>query len=107
MELHVVFISIPMSGLDMKTVLINLENARAEYRRRHEHYDKQLLFVDNYACPNPPPDSEYDGVWYLGNALQIMSRCNEVFFFGEWREARGCMIEHEVCEKYGIPYTEV
>jgi hypothetical protein len=104
-----VFISLPMSGLDMITICENIASAREEYLNRNSSDTQNVIFVDNCACRRPPeylPKEKY-GVWYLGHAIVKLSWCDEVFFYGNWKEARGCLIEHEVCERYDIPFTEV
>ena len=32
-----------------------------------------------------------------------MTNADCAYFMKGWNEARGCIIEHEVCERYGIP----
>lgn len=107
---RIVFISLPMSGLDDKDIWENIENARAEYVRRFPKVKDSVAFVDNFGN-HPDPiwlvTQGFEGVWHLGYALITLSKCNEAFFYGNWKEARGCLIEHEVCEKYGIPIVEV
>lgn len=40
--------------------------------------------------------------YYLGISIQAMSRCTTVYFVKGWEDARGCKIEHEVAEAYGL-----
>ena len=51
-------------------------------------------------------DAEHDhlhlGVWYLHKSIEAMSDVNAVVFLGDWRMYRGCVIEHTICQKYGI-----
>ena len=104
-----IFISLPMSGLSDDVVFDNLVSAKEEYLDRNRLHLDDVTFVDNLTAPRPfsiIPMSNC-GVWYLGHAIIKLSQCDEAFFFGNWKEARGCQIEHEVCEKYGIPFTEV
>jgi hypothetical protein len=103
-------ISLPMSGLDVDTIFDNLVSAKEEYLDRNRVELKDVAFVDNlFMTPRPTaslPEAMH-GVWYLSHSLRKLSACDEAFFYGNWKEARGCQIEHEVCEKYGIPFTEV
>lgn len=39
---------------------------------------------------------------YLAESLEIMSRCDTVYFCRGWEEARGCRIEHEAAQAYGL-----
>lgn len=105
----IVFISTPMSGLPDSRIRENLGKAKDEYLRRFDLDPEDVYFKDNFE-PEDDNDGEYRGMYpplyFLGRAMIKMAHSDEVFFFGEWKEARGCQIEHEVCVKYGIPYVE-
>lgn len=38
----------------------------------------------------------------LGESLKIMALCDAVLFCEGWEDARGCRIEHEAAEAYGL-----
>ena len=108
-ELKTVFISLPMHGKSNIEIATSIVLAKRAYIRTAKKTD---LFR---FCHNFQPDirAEDNGaqigkeqIWYLGKAIEMMSKCNEVFFYGDWKNAKGCIIEHEICEKYGIPFTE-
>lgn len=105
-EGKLVFISLPMSGKTDLEIAENLSEAKKAYMRRMP--EKQTVQF----CHNFQPDiraedngarNGLEGVWYLGRALEMLSKCDEAYFFGGWAEARGCRIEYEVCKLYGIP----
>lgn len=41
-------------------------------------------------------------VYFLAKAIAGMSMCHAVYFCEGWQHFRGCKIEHEVAEKYGL-----
>lgn len=41
-------------------------------------------------------------LYCLGQSLCEMSKCNTVYFLKGWEEARGCRIEHEAAQGYGL-----
>ena len=45
-------------------------------------------------------------MWYLSKSIELLAKADIAFFCREWREARGCVIEHEVAERYGITIIE-
>lgn len=105
----VVFISLPMSGRKDEDILKDLGEIRKAYLDKKP--EKELVAF----CHNLNPDIRAEdngamegkeGVWYLGRALEMISKCDVVCFCGDWRNARGCQIEYEVCRKYNIPYME-
>ena len=54
-----------------------------------------------------PEGIKNNSVWCLGDSIRLMATADLVIFAPGWEEARGCRIEHKVCEEYGIPFTEV
>ena len=104
-----VFISLPMSGYTELEISENIRNARIEYLNRTKSSYENIWFIDNFSVfGDPLPNTaKTEPLWYLGRAIRKMSSVDEVFFYGNWKEARGCRIEHEICEVYGIPYMEV
>lgn len=43
----------------------------------------------------------------LGMSIELMSDADIVLFAPGWQYARGCRIEHRICQDYGIPYKEL
>lgn len=39
---------------------------------------------------------------YLAKSLENMSLCHAAYFVKGWEDARGCRIEHEAAEAYGL-----
>lgn len=45
-------------------------------------------------------------LWYLGQAISDLEKCDLVIFARGWKKSKGCCIEMEVVRQYGIPYFE-
>lgn len=43
-----------------------------------------------------------DPLYKLGHALEVMAACDAAYFAPGWEKARGCRIEHEAAEQYGV-----
>ena len=41
-------------------------------------------------------------ICFLAKSLENMSLCNAVYFCTGWESARGCRIEHDVAQAYGL-----
>lgn len=41
-------------------------------------------------------------VCFLAKSLEHMANCHAVYFCKGWEKARGCRIEHDVAEAYGL-----
>ena len=44
-----------------------------------------------------------DPLYALGESIKLLANADYAYFMKGWNKARGCIIEHEVCERYGIP----
>lgn len=42
-------------------------------------------------------------VWCLGVSLKRLAGCGAAYFAEGWQRSSGCSLEHEICERYGIP----
>lgn len=92
-----VMISLPMAGRSDVEVRAELEDISERLRKLH------IEPVDNFIqeC-HPINETVTIGCWYLGKSLELMSKCDAVFFHKKWNEARGCRVERKICEEYGI-----
>ena len=109
MNKRLVFISLPMSGIPDKVVEANIERAQEAYLGITKLSRDQVTFINTMDNPDPPEEVTKDkiGVWYLGHSLIHLSKCDEAFFWLGWHNARGCIIERNVCDLYKIPVITV
>ena len=97
------FISQPLSGLTDEELL----KAREEIRARAEHaIGEPVELIDSFIKDYHGEINKYIPVWYLGKSIQLLSQADIAYFGGNWRNARGCKIEHEVARTYGIKIIE-
>lgn len=96
-----IFISLPMNGLTDEEIHIEMNRIASKFK---EKYD----IIDTFIQEESPHDSSNNsGVWYLGRSIQLLSSADIVVFHKNWTSARGCMVEHRICELYNIPYIEM
>jgi hypothetical protein len=96
-----IFISQPMSGRDDGEVLMERQDAIKHIYEQFKGKNVALIFIDQFHVDEVPPYA--NATWYLGHSIMLMARCDYVYFTGEWPEARGCLIEAEICKMYHIP----
>ena len=97
------FISQPMKGLTDEEIL----KAREEIRARAEHtIGEPVELIDSFIKDYPGEINKSIPVWYLGKSIQLLSQADIVYFAGDWRNARGCKIEYEVANAYGIKFIK-
>ena len=41
-------------------------------------------------------------VAFLAKSIESMAKCDAVYFCDGWEKARGCIIEHQVAQTYGL-----
>lgn len=41
-------------------------------------------------------------LYYLAKSLEVMSKCDTVYFCNGWQDNRGCIVEHEAALRYGL-----
>jgi hypothetical protein len=56
----------------------------------------ESIIADNY------PVSVNKRVWYLGQAISLLSGADAVYFIDGWKDSLGCQIEWQVASSYGI-----
>lgn len=95
------FVSLPMNGFSEYEIREQM-NA---IHKKVEYFDGPHELINTINTEEPPfDDPDRIGVWYLGNSIQLLSEADLVVFATAWHYARGCRIEHRVCEEYNIPF---
>ena len=97
------FISQPMRGLKDEEIL----KIREEIKTRAERIiGEEVEIINSFIEDYPGEINKFIPVWYLGKSIQFLSQADIVYFGGDWRNARGCKIEYEIANKYGIKIIE-
>lgn len=98
-----IFISQPMRGLTDEEIL----KAREEIHIKAEKkIGEPVELIDSFINEYPGEINKSIPVWYLGKSIQFLSQADVAYFGGDWRNARGCKIEHEIAKEYGIDIIE-
>lgn len=101
-----VFISQPMNdktGEQIKAERDYITDKISAYFRWHDPMNS-VEVIDSFV-----EEAQHDAnpLWYLGKSLELLSTADVAVFAKGWRSARGCRIEHEACENYGIEIMEL
>ena len=94
------FISQPMKGKTNSEILAERKEAE-RLAKNALHEDVEIIdsfFKDAPADANP--------LWFLGEALKLLSEADAAYFAEGWETARGCKIEHTCAQEYGIHIIE-
>ena len=93
------FISQPMRGLTDEEIL----KVRDEIKNRAEEtIGESVELINSFIEDYPGEINKHIPVWYLGKSIQLLSQADIVYFGGDWRNARGCKVEYEIANAYGI-----
>ena len=86
---------------------IEILKVRLEIKNRAEKtIGEPVELIDSFIKDYPGEINKSIPVWYLGKSIQLISQADIAYFGGDWRNARGCKIEHEVARTYGITIIE-
>ena len=96
-------ISQPMNGLTDEEI----EKTRNKAIRHLERLGFKVvntLFTDDWYSESSMKDRGVVNIplCYLAKSLENMSLCDVAYFCDGWEEARGCRIEHDAAEEYGL-----
>ena len=98
-----VFISQPMRNIPNDEVLRIREEGKKKFLEIYKGKE-EVEFIssfENNLPDNTPP------LYFLGRAFEMMSEADIVLFIGDWKNARGCRMEHLACEEYEYTIYEV
>lgn len=91
-----VMISLPMNGRKDNEIKKRIKELTEKFAKLH------IDVVDSFLT-DEIENSYHPGVYYLGRTLtNFMHNVDAVYFDKGWSEARGCRVERNICEEYGI-----
>ena len=100
-----VFLSFPMHRKTDEQIKYEIEMMKAFYLSVYPDHKDRVIFVHNYkenTVDRKPTVSNRDRLYYLGEALQMLSTCDQAVFHPHWRESHGCQIEKQACKLFNI-----
>ena len=95
------FISQTMNGKTDKEILQEREQIISRIKA---HYGS-VEVIDSFVKENAPNDVNVP-LWYLSKSIEFLSTADVAYFAQGWQDTRGCKIEHECAEAYGIQIIE-
>lgn len=91
------FISQPMLGKSEKQIREVKETAIQEVKDYFPN--DEIVAIDSY-IKDAPDDA--NPLWYLGQSILLLSTADVAYFAKGWRDARGCVIENQCANDYGL-----
>lgn len=102
-ERKVAMISQPMNGLTEEEIAETRERA-IKFLKKNGYKVVNTLFTDDWYSESSMKDRGVVNIplCYLAKSLENMTLCDVAYFCDGWEDARGCRIEHETAEAYGL-----
>ena len=85
-----IMISQPMNGKTKSTIESDRQKIVEQLEKEGHEVLNNVIDID----------INKDPLYYLGKSISIMSEADAVVFIGDWRNARGCLIEYEAALAY-------
>ena len=63
---------------------------------------ERVMKAKGFSVLNTYFDVDANPIGMLAKSIEAMSKCNAVYFCRGWETARGCVIEHEIAQEYGL-----
>lgn len=90
------FISQPMRDKSDEQIIAERRTA-IQTAMRYLNEDVEVIDSFFKAAPH-----DAKPLWFLGKSLELLSTADVVYFADGWQDYRGCKIEHDCAEAYGI-----
>lgn len=96
-------ISQPMNGLTDEEIE-KTRNKAIKHLERLGYKVVNTLFKDDWYSESVMKGRGVENIplCFLAKSLEYMSLCDAVYFCDGWEDARGCRIEHDAAEEYGL-----
>lgn len=95
------FISQPMNGKTDEEILQERERIISMVRAQYG----SVQAIHSFVKENPPKEVNAP-LWFLARSIKFLSEADVAYFASGWWNARGCKIEHDCAEAYGIQIIE-
>lgn len=96
-------ISQPMNGITDEEIE-KTRNKAIKHLERLGYKVVNTLFTDEWYSESVMKARGVENIplCFLAKSLEYMSHCDVAYFCDGWEDARGCRIEHETAEAYGL-----
>ena len=94
-----VFISQPMKDKSESEILITRDKAIDRIKQLFP--DDEVIIINSYFMVYSPTEGNIP-LKYLAKSIELLADADVAYFCPGWKNARGCIIEHECAFAYGI-----
>lgn len=87
-----VFISMPMNGKTEEEIRTEMDGWKESFGFPDSEFIDSII----------PGHEEMTPLECLAESIKLLDQADAAFFVKGWEDAKGCRVEHAVCENYGI-----
>ena len=92
-----VFISQPMTGRPKEEILNERNEVIEILKNKYNDVDVLDSYFEDY-----DPQNGSIPLKYLAKSIEVLADADVLLCVGNWRNSRGCKVEHECAKQYGI-----
>ena len=96
------FISQPMDGKTDEEIKADRKKCEAWLVKAFG----SATIIDSFIVEDPPKDCKNIPAWYLGESIKQLARADVLVLWGDWIDARGCLLEREVAMGFRLSRME-
>lgn len=103
-----VFLCLPMSGRTEEDILKEMDEMKEAsiHYFQDKHPDCDIVYMTNYV--SEAEEESNNPVFLLGRGIMtLMAQCDVCLFSKNWKDSRGCKIEHDIAEAYNIDIMDM
>lgn len=103
-----VFLCLPMSGRTEEDILKDMDEMKEAsiHYFQDKHPDCDIVYMTNYV--SEAEEESNNPVFLLGRGIMtLMAQCDVCLFSKNWKDSRGCKIEHDIAEAYNIDIMDM
>ena len=103
-----VFLCLPMSGRTEEEILKEIDEMKEAsiHYFQDKHPDCEIVYQTNYV--SEAEEESNNPVYLLGRGIMnLMSQADVCLFSKNWKDSKGCKIEHDVAKAYRIDILDI
>ena len=103
-----VFLCLPMSGRTEEEILKEIEGMKEAsiHYFQDKHPDCEIAYMTNYV--SEAEEESNNPVFLLGRGIMTLMAQSDVCLFSKnWKDSRGCKLEHDIAEAYDIKILDM
>lgn len=96
-----IFISLRCMGVNYNEIVRRRDHITEDYIKQHRNHSHEIEIIDSLFSDYVPGES--NPIEFLGRSIEKMKDADVVLIPIDYKKSKGCKIEKEVAQIYGLP----